>query len=115
MKKAYRIKKKEEFQHVLNVGKSFANRQLVIYYIRKPTQEHFRIGISVGKKLGNAVLRNRIKRLLREAFKELESEILPTLDIIIIARQPTVSMDYHQIKSSLMHLLKKEKLLKTKK
>ncbi|MBO1004171.1 ribonuclease P protein component [Pseudogracilibacillus auburnensis] len=108
MKKAYRIKNNSEFQEILKSGKSFANRELVIYYKEKPLQPHFRLGISVGKKIGNAVTRNRIKRYVRESFLQLEETILPEVDIIIIARKPTVHMDCKQIKSSLSHLLRKQ-------
>src|SRR5690625_1386964 len=110
MKKAFRVKDNKEFQSIFKNGKSFANRQLVIYYIKKPGQPHFRVGLSVGKKIGNAVMRNQIKRYLREAFISLEDKINPDLDIIIIARNPTINMNYHQIKRSLSHLLHKENL-----
>lgn len=111
MKKEYRIKKNEEFQYVFRHGKSFANRQLVIYYIKKPNQEHFRVGISVGKKIGNAVTRNRIKRYLREAFQDVQPQINAAYDIVVIARNPAKNMGYAEIKRSLMHLLHKEKLI----
>src|SRR5690625_1054205 len=111
MKKAFRIKDNKEFQEVFRKGKSFANRQLVVYYKKKPMQSHFRIGLSVGKKIGNAVTRNRIKRYLRQSFHELEGRILPTLNIIIIARQPTKEMNYFEIKKSLLHLLSRQSLL----
>ncbi|WP_368653499.1 ribonuclease P protein component [Ornithinibacillus sp. 4-3] len=112
MKKAYRIKENEEFQYVFRKGKSFANRQLVIYYMEDPMQKHFRVGISVGKKIGNAVIRNRIKRYIRQCFLELEDSILPTLNIIVIARKPTNEMNYHEVKKSLIHLLSKQHLWK---
>lgn len=112
MKKAYRIKDNKEFQHVFRQGNSFANRQLVIYYIEKQNQDHFRVGLSVGKKIGNAVVRNRIKRYLRQSFQDLENKILPTLNIVIIARNPTKDMGYYEIKKSLIHLLSRKKLLK---
>lgn len=112
MKKAFRIKDNKEFQHVFKNGKSFANRQLVIYYLQKSDQNHFRIGLSVGKKIGNAVTRNRIKRYLRQAFHELEENVLPMYDMVIIARQPTKQMGFHEVKKSLVHLLFKERLLK---
>ncbi|MEI3604448.1 ribonuclease P protein component [Pseudogracilibacillus sp. SE30717A] len=111
MKKAYRVKKNSEFQEILKSGKSFANRELVIYYKEKPLQTHFRIGISVGKKIGNAVTRNRIKRYIRESFIQLEDDVLPELDLVIIARKPTINMDCKQIKKSLLHLLNKLNLL----
>src|SRR5699024_287829 len=112
MKKAFRIKDNKEFQYVFKQGKSFANRQLVLYYMNKPEQNHFRIGLSVGKRIGNAVTRNQIKRYLRPAFLELEEKVKPTKDIIIIARQPTKDMNFHQIKKSLIHLLSREHLLR---
>ncbi|MEI3611104.1 ribonuclease P protein component [Pseudogracilibacillus sp. SO30301A] len=111
MKKAYRVKKNSEFQEILKTGKSFANRELVIYYKEKPLQTHFRIGISVGKKIGNAVTRNRIKRYIRQSFIQLEDLVIEEIDIIIIARKPAVDMDCKQIKNSLIHLLRKQNLL----
>jgi|SRR5690625_524054 len=111
MKKVYRVKKNHEFQHILNTGNSFANRELVIYYKEKPQQSHFRIGISVGKKIGNAVTRNKIKRYIREVFNHLEDRIAPNVDIIIIARYPTIHMNFFQFKKSIIYLLKKQNLL----
>ncbi|MFD1019408.1 ribonuclease P protein component [Thalassobacillus hwangdonensis] len=111
MKKAYRIKKNEEFQQVFKKGKSFANRQLVLYYMKKDDQSHFRIGLSVSKKIGNAVLRNQIKRYLRQAFLELEPRIDTRYDLVVIARNPTKNMDFHEMKKSLSHVLYKSRLL----
>lgn len=112
MKKAFRIKDNEEFQLVFKKGKSFANRQLVVYYMKKEGQTHFRVGFSVGKKIGNAVTRNRIKRHLRHAFQDLEDKISKNTDMVIIARQPTKEMTYDQFKKSLVHLLSRERLIK---
>lgn len=112
LKKAYRVKKNSEFQDILRTGKSFANRELVIYYKEKSTQDHFRIGISVGKKIGNAVTRNRIKRFIRESFIQLEDQIIPEVDMIIIARKPTIHMNVNQMKKSITHLLRKQCLFK---
>lgn len=115
MKKAYRLKKNKEFQHVFKRGKSFANRQLVMYYTENREQTHFRIGLSVGKKIGNAVTRNRIKRCLRQSFHELDGRINAPIDIVIIARNPTKDMNCLEIKKSLMHILSREKILTLKK
>ncbi|QAS52861.1 ribonuclease P protein component [Halobacillus litoralis] len=114
MKKAYRIKKNEEFQKVFQGGQSFANRQLVLYYMEKEDQSHFRIGLSVSKKIGPAVLRNQVKRYLRQAFHELEDHIQPRYDLVIIARKPTNQMGFHEIKRSLHHVLSRSKLLNKK-
>ena len=115
MRKEYRIKKNQEFQEVFKKGKSTANRQFVVYMLKKSDQEHFRIGLSVSKKMGNAVIRNQIKRYIRQAFHELEGEVLNVYDYIIIARKPAASMDYFEIKKSLMHVLRLAKVLKVSK
>lgn len=112
MKKKFRIKKNGDFQKVFKHGKSFANRQLVIYHIEKSEQDYFRIGLSVGKKIGNAVVRNRIKRHLRQAFQELQPTIRSGYDFVIIARMPTKDLDYQTIRKSVVHLLTREKLFK---
>ncbi len=111
MKKQYRVKKNDEFQYIFKHGDSFANRQLVIYYLEKKDQRHFRVGISVGKKLGNAVMRNQIKRYIREAFRHFEPNIKPNYDVIVIARKPTTTMSGEEIRNSLKHLLIRTKLL----
>jgi len=115
VKKEFRIKRNKEFQYIFKKGKSFANRQLVIYYMKRIDNKHFRIGLSVGKKIGNAVTRNRIKRYLRQAFYELEGEMKHEYDIVIIVRMQTKDMDFHRVKRSLTHLLRKERLLMEKK
>ncbi|MFC4411647.1 ribonuclease P protein component [Chungangia koreensis] len=112
MNKRQRIKKNEEFQKVFKKGKSFANRQFVVYYLEKEGQMEFRIGLSVSKKIGKAVVRNQIKRYIRQSFLELNEQLRPNMDYVIIARQPAAALDFHETKKSLMHVLKIAKVLK---
>lgn len=112
MKKKFRIKKNEEFQQVFHKGESFANRQFVIYILPKEEQDYFRIGLSVSKKIGNAVMRNQIKRYIRQSFLEMKDDLLTQRDYVIIARKPAAQMDFHEVKSSLAHALRKGKALK---
>ena len=107
MKKAYRVKSEKDFQKVFSRGQSKANRQFVIYKLPKEGQDHFRVGISVGKKIGNAVTRNQVKRRIRHALMELDKEksFNQELDFIIIARKPVSQMNYKEIKKSLTHVL----------
>lgn len=114
VKKEYRVKKNKEFQEAFNKGKSLANRQFVVYSLKRPGQDHFRIGLSVSKKLGNAVTRNKIKRYIRQAFLELEEDLVNEYDYIIIARKPAAEMNFFEIKSSLVHVLKLSKALSRK-
>lgn len=112
MKKEYRIKKNKEFQLVFQNGKSTANRQFVIYSLPKQNQEFFRIGLSVSKRIGNAVTRNRIKRLIRQVFLEEKNNLLHEMDYVVIARKPCADMDYFEVKNSLLHVFKIAKILK---
>ncbi len=115
MKKKYRIKKNADFQKVFQNKDSVANRQFVVYKLKNDDHPHFRIGISVSKKLGNAVTRNKIKRYIREVIHEFKEEIDPAYDYVIIARKPVVDMTYHEVKKSLRHVLKVARVLNQKK
>lgn len=112
MKKSYRVKKEAEFQKVFHQGQSTANRQFVIYVLTKPSQQHFRVGLSVGKKLGNAVLRNQIKRYIRQSILDLKPHLKGTVDFIVIARKPANKMNQAEITKSLVHVLHLAKLIK---
>lgn len=113
MKKEFRIKKNQEFQEAFQKGRSFANRQFVVYALKKEGQDSFRIGLSVSKKIGNAVVRNQIKRYIRQAIFELKDQLYTGNDYVIIARKPAAEMDFFEVKKSLQHVLKVGKVLKT--
>jgi ribonuclease P protein component len=112
MKKELRIKKNKEFQEAFQKGQSFANRQFVVYALNKENQEIFRIGLSVSKKVGNAVVRNQIKRYIRQSILELNDQLQKGNDYVIIARKPAAEMNFFDVKKSLMHVLKVGKVLK---
>ncbi|WP_096186089.1 ribonuclease P protein component [Evansella halocellulosilytica] len=112
MKKENRLKKNEEFQIVFQRGTSVANRQFVVYQVEKKAQKDVRIGLSVSKKIGNAVTRNRIKRLIREVLRDLIPELKQNYDLIIIARKPVAEMNQHEVKKSINHVLNRAKLIK---
>ena len=113
MNKQQRIKKNKEFQQIFKKGKSFANRQFIVY-VFKTDQPEFRLGLSVSKKVGNAVTRNRIKRYIRQTFLELKDDLKPDADYVIIARQQAAEMDFHESKKSLEHVLKIARALSKK-
>ncbi len=111
MKKAYRVKKESDFQKVFHHGKSTANRQFVLYILDKKEQPHFRVGLSVGKKIGNAVVRNSVKRKIRQSLTELKPKLKTEKDFIVIARKPAADMSVKETKKSLIHVLKLAKML----
>lgn len=109
MRKSYRVKSEKDFGKVFHNGHSTANRQFVIYRLEKD-QPHFRIGISVGKKIGNAVTRNAVKRKIRQSITELKAGIDPSNDFIVIARKPAADMTTAEVKKSLIHVLSLAKI-----
>jgi ribonuclease P protein component len=105
------IKKNEDFIKIYQNGKSKANRYLVMYII-KVEDDSSRIGISVSKKVGNSVVRHRVKRLIKESFRLHVDQIKTGYDIIVIARQSAKGKDYKEIESALLHLIKIHNLFK---
>ncbi|WP_010279238.1 ribonuclease P protein component [Paenibacillus senegalensis] len=112
MYKQNRLAKREDFNKVYRMGRSSANHQFVLYFRKIPDSPHLRVGVSVSKKVGNAVVRNRIRRLVKEIIRLHLERIEGKGDLIFIARKPAAGMDYEQIRKSLLHLLKKAGLLK---
>jgi ribonuclease P protein component, eubacterial len=87
--KRSRLSRSSDFQRVYRQGSSTASRFLVLHYFKQPVAAvggEPRLGLSVSKKLGGAVVRNRVKRLLREAFRECVTRLPGDYDYVLIAR-----------------------------
>ena len=81
-----RLSRSAEFERVYRQGRSTANRHLVLYTFPNATAERPRLGLSVSRKVGGAVERNRVKRLLREAFAQTEANLRAGQDVVVVAR-----------------------------
>lgn len=87
------------------------NKYLVMYVMDNQSEKN-RLGISVSKKVGNSVVRHRLKRLIRESYRLHEQEFQTGLDIVVVARVSAKDRDYAQIESALLHLGKIRKIVK---
>ena len=105
MLKQYMLKKNKEFAYVHRKGASCAGRYLVLVYVKN--RMGLRLGFSVSKKLGNSVVRNRVKRRLREAFRSNLPLLLPGFDLIVIARDAARDAPFSSLADSLRYLLRK--------
>ena len=107
------IKENAEFQKVLKSGKWFGADYVVIYVLPNGKEEN-RVGVAVGKKAGKSVVRNRLKRLIRESYRLNEGQIEKGLDIVIVWRSganiDNVNLDI--VQKSLLKCLNKANLIK---
>ena len=114
MKNTISIKLNRDFKRLYYKGGCVSSDLLVVYY-RKNSLKCNRLGITVSKKIGGAVVRNRIKRLIRESYRLIELEFNAYYDIIIVARSKCAESDYKSIYGTIKRLFKKCKMLKSEK
>lgn len=105
------LKKDSDFRKVYKYGKSVANKYLVMYILNNKLG-YSRLGISVSKKVGNATVRNKVKRRIREAYRNLIDENVKSgYDIVVIARVSSKDVDYKDIEKSVLLLSKKTNII----
>jgi ribonuclease P protein component len=100
-----RLKSPAEFRHVYDRNRSAADTVLVVYACENGFT-HPRLGVSVSRKVGGAVTRNRLKRLYREAFRLCQHELPPGVDFVLIPRVKAGEPTMDRVKSSLVALAK---------
>ncbi|MCP5005170.1 MAG: ribonuclease P protein component [Planctomycetes bacterium] len=99
-----RLRKRKEFQTVFQKGKVFGNDQITVYALLNKT-EISRLGITVGRKFGNAVKRNRLKRIFREAYRLNKHLLNRSVDLIIIPRSGFSDLALKSIEEKFKNLL----------
>lgn len=111
MKFTESLEKNRQFQFVYDYGRSYANKYLVMFVMDNNT-ETSRLGISVSKKVGNSVIRHRVKRLIKESYRLHEEMFNSGLDIVIIARVTAKNISYKEIESAVLHLGRLHKIMR---
>ena len=112
MSNIIRIKKNSQFQRLYKKGKNFSAPAFALY-IRRRGDNKLLLGVTVSKKIGNAVLRNRAKRVLRAAMRDMEKLGLSGYEVILCARSKTPFVKSTYISKGLCELLLKNGYLKS--
>jgi len=106
MKKEFRIKKGDEIELVMKKGFSKANRTFIVYKLKNPAIDKYRVAISAPKKLGKAVVRNKVKRQIRDVLQQNESLFQNGHDYFIIARPDILAIDFVTITKQMNHIMR---------
>ena len=117
----YRLRRNNEFRIIYRRGKSLANDLLVLYIFKnrknkdKQNSIYNKVGISVSKKVGNSVVRSRVKRLISENYRFKDSDLIKGYDFIFVARTKIKDRNYHDIERAMDNIFKKAGLYDAKK
>jgi len=111
LKKSEHLRKNSDFKKVYAKGKSCADHFVVLFVLRNDLEGN-RIGLSVSKKIGKAVKRNRVKRLFREVYRLNKDKLIQGFDLIFLARKDAIKLDFHGMERSILRLYKRARILK---
>ncbi|QMS84943.1 ribonuclease P protein component [Candidatus Xianfuyuplasma coldseepsis] len=106
MKKEYRVKKGSEIEAIIKHRQSAGNKYFVVYTKKNHEQSHFRFAVSVPKKYGNAVERNKIKRQIREVIAKYG--VVDVVDIFIVVKSTAKGLSFQSITETLTNLIDKQ-------
>lgn len=104
MKNTLSLKCNGYFLRLYRTGDTVTGRYLVLYYKKNNVGKN-RLGITVSKKVGKAVVRNRIRRLIKESYRLCEDNVKCGFDIIFVSRVRTAGADFHTVREELTNLL----------
>ena len=105
------LKKTAQFAEVYEKGKAYGARLLVLYVLNSDEdRKEGRLGISVSKKVGNSVVRHRIRRLIKESFRLHKSE-WAARDYVVVARREAAGKTYAELEETLFYLGRKSNTL----
>lgn len=104
MKKKYLLRKNKEYRKVYNKGISLANRHAVIFAMENHLG-YSRFGYSVSKKIGKAVVRNKVRRRLKDVCKRCENKLASGYDYIIIARRGIEKLEFNSVRDTMENLV----------
>lgn len=114
MDKCCFLKKDQDFKSVYRNRKTYGNRNFTLY-IRPNHTNQVRIGFSISKKVGNAVVRNRIKRRLKMLYRDHCKELKPGYDLVLVVKNNVADLSFPQLKSAFIHIMRVSRMTNTSK
>lgn len=114
MKKKYIINKKSEIDSLFKSKNKRGSSYFVLYKNSNPENVNFRFAMSIGKKYGNAVARNKIKRQIRSIIREFKDSIDPKTNFVIVIKPLANQLQFEDIRNNIFELLQKIELMETK-
>ncbi|KPU42954.1 ribonuclease P protein component [Oxobacter pfennigii] len=109
MEKLGKLRKNSEFKHVYNKGKVYSNHLLVLYIVKNGT-DYNRAGFSVSKKVGKSVVRNKVRRRIKESYRLNSAGLKKGYNFVFISRVKAKDATYKEIEKAMLSLFKKSEL-----
>ena len=109
LKRVNRLKKRYQFNYVYKSGEHFSSEHLVLYFVSSKTKS-IKVGFAVTKKVGQAVVRNKIRRRLREIIQKQLPSLKQNFNIIVVAKESVAEASFEKLSLELIKLLKKANL-----
>jgi len=106
MKKEFRIKKSDEIELVMKKGFSKANRTFIVYKLKNSNSNSYRVALSAPKKIGKAVVRNKVKRRMRAILRENQGILIDGYDYFIVSRPDILQINFVDATKQMKHVLK---------
>ena len=110
LKRINRLKKRYQFNYVYKSGEHFSGEHMVLYVVSSKTK-NIKVGLAVTKKIGKAVVRNRVRRQLREIIKKQVPALKQNNNIIVVARENITEASFEKLSNEFSRLIKKANLI----
>ncbi len=113
MKRTIMLKKNYQFKDVLSKGKFFSGKQIIVY-IKKNNKNINRIGLAISVKIAKAVKRNKIKRIIKENYKEIEKNLKNGYDIVFLWKKKInpKEVNFYKVKNDFINIFDKANIIK---
>lgn len=102
------------FRAVYSKGRATSNKDVVLHFLPREEASQNRIGFSVGKRIGSAVCRNRLRRLLREAYRLNAQKLVCAYDLVLVAKPSLSKRTWDEVNSCLLDVFNKAGLVRSK-